>query len=352
VPVVNDGARYAIGRRPALDVVRALAVLAVMLQHAFVPWAGNAGNVGVTLFFALSGFLITRLLLEEVRRDGRLNLRGFYLRRACRLAPALVLFLGFVAITAAQWHVTPKVFALTVLQLANVGQASGENFWVLGHMWSLSLEEQFYLVWPALLGLVALRYRRRRVVMGLLAVAVVCTLWRIWLQLDGAPLARVLFGPDVRVDALALGCALAFGIDRLAAVLAPARVRAVGMGGVAVLVACAPVSGELGAWTLAPVAVGSVAVVLWAASVTTVPSLGGVTRGLRWCGKVSYGAYLWHVPFAMLMWDVRSWPVRLAVTVAGAFAVAAVSWRVVERPFQRSRVKPAAEPAPAVVVAG
>src|SRR5689334_2140724 len=145
----SDG--FALGYRPALDGVRCLAIVGVLAQHGRVPVFQGAGKIGVTLFFVLSGFLITRLLVEEANTTGRIDLRGFYTRRALRLFPALA---AVVVISIAGSVATGKGLGgaqYTLLYVANIARAAGRAMPFLAHTWSLSLEEQFYVFWPVTL---------------------------------------------------------------------------------------------------------------------------------------------------------------------------------------------------------
>lgn len=145
------------GYRPELDGLRALAVIAVMLHHTFVD-AAPSGHLGVDLFFVLSGFLITRLALEEHARTGSLDLRAFWRRRAYRLLPALLLALPIVLLWG--WVIGGQVREQTItgswtslLYVTNWARATGaiDTAGLMTHAWSLAIEEQFYLLWPLLL---------------------------------------------------------------------------------------------------------------------------------------------------------------------------------------------------------
>jgi peptidoglycan/LPS O-acetylase OafA/YrhL len=147
-----------------------------MAEHAGIGIAAGAGNVGVTIFFVLSGFLITTLLLEEHARNGRLSLRRFYWRRALRLLPALGALLGVVIVLMSVAGRTSEIAGDVIPALfyfTNWATVAGNNQGLLTHVWSLSIEEQFYLVWPVLLiGILALGRGRIRWVAGLLVVVI------------------------------------------------------------------------------------------------------------------------------------------------------------------------------------
>ena len=203
-------------RRPVLDGLRALAILGVIVAHADVPFMLSAGGIGVTLFFVLSGFLITRLLVEERERIGRIDLRAFYARRLRRLVPPLVAFLAVVtALLVARgeplWGVLSTLtFTTDVASLLRV------PVHLVGHTWSLSLEEQFYVVWPVVLIAVGRRHTRW-LVTALSVGAVLVAGNRMLLDLRGVSLVRSFYSPDTRSDALLVGCILALVLPHLPA---------------------------------------------------------------------------------------------------------------------------------------
>jgi peptidoglycan/LPS O-acetylase OafA/YrhL len=171
-------------RIPSLDGLRAISILAVMLGHAqgtrgfpdnpVLHLFGDTGNLGVRVFFVISGFLITSLLLAEQERNGRISLRVFYLRRALRICPACYVYIIVIGVLGAVGAVEVRkgdlVFAATY-----TNNFVADRSWVLGHLWSLAVEEQFYLLWPAMLCLGG----RRRAVIGAIAVVAVSPLLRI-----------------------------------------------------------------------------------------------------------------------------------------------------------------------------
>ena len=209
--------------QPALDGVRALAVTAVLVFHAGVA-ALPGGFLGVDAFFVLSGFLITSLLLGEYRRDGRIRLGGFWLRRARRLLPALLLLVAFVAIAFRGVLTTLDLRLLRDDALAALGYVAnwrmiyrGDDYFTqtaapspLQHTWSLGIEEQFYVLWPLIVVVVLwVGARSRRLlfwlcVAGAAASAVACAV-----LYDPFDVNRAYFGTDARAQALLIGCALA-----------------------------------------------------------------------------------------------------------------------------------------------
>ncbi len=312
------GLRY----RPELDGLRGIAVLIVLASHTrLAGFAVEGGLAGVTLFFVLSGLLITSLLAAEFGREPRVDLRAFYIRRGLRLFPALFALLVVVASGYAlnAWP-SPTITnvpasLLSVAAYVPNWASMTLHMGVLGHTWSLGIEEQFYLVWPIAL-LAGLRLLGpRRVSLVVLAAAILVTPWRGFL-LDSAGVPRVYLGTDTHADALLLGCALA-----LVPVRVPSFLGWLGIGGV-VLTGALWVTGAPGLLLQLPVA-----------TIASVLALAGCPAILAWrplayVGRISYGLYLWH--FLLIWWG---WPAPLVI--AASIAVAVVSYEFLERPFLR-----------------
>lgn len=218
---------------PALDGLRTLAVVAVVLYHLNLTWA-QGGLLGVTIFFVLSGYLITRLLLNEVAKTGRIDLKSFWIRRIRRLVPAVVTVVvvtcalctlfNHVMLTKMRPDILPSLLFFNnwwqIAQNVSYFNALGDPS-PLTHFWSLAIEEQFYLIWPPLLfAMVSMHVSKpntRRVVLGL---AVVSALAMMVLYNPAADPSRVYYGTDTRVFSLLLGAWMAFIPDRD---LAPVR---------------------------------------------------------------------------------------------------------------------------------
>lgn len=347
------------GRIAALDGWRGVAVAAVVAFHAgYLP----GGWLGVDLFLVLSGFLITRLLLDEQHRTGRVALRGFWSRRARRLLPALVVVLAAIAAGAAiggpatvPAHLAEEMVA-TVAYVANWYQLfETSGYWSqfsapspLEHMWSLAIEEQFYVLFPLLMIFLMRRRLRPRSVASVLALGALASwAWGAWLLAAGAGIERVYLGTDTRIGAVLLGAAAgAATLSRSlgAPVRRVARIGA-GVSAIGLVVAMVLVAGDVAwpwwRWGILPLFELGVAAVLVRASERRAPVdlLGRVISipPLIWLGTISYGLYLWHVPTlaaARRIWPDWPRPGVAAAGVGAAIVLSIASYRLVERPLR------------------
>ena len=348
--------RGVMGRWPALDGVRGLAILLVMLEHTHLaPFHG--GGLGVDLFFVLSGFLISGLLLAEFQRSRGLDIRRFYYRRALRLLPALLVLVAVTTGLALVYHgevgrATLAMAPKTVFYVANLGRTDVGNPSLLAHTWSLSIEEQFYLVWPLLLLLLLRSRLSLAALVGVaLAFAGLTTVTRTVSYLTGPDTSEHFggwyFRTDTKVDALLLGCTIAL---LLASELPGTRwiarlpIGAIGLGSFVALLAVVPWVDQsrtsfivqLSAFRLASAGL-TLAFVLGRRSKSWLER-GFEMRWLRFTGVLSYSLYLWHFPvFALAQHQfgrsLKSLVVELPVTLLLAYG----SYRLVEQPFLRAR---------------
>jgi peptidoglycan/LPS O-acetylase OafA/YrhL len=362
---------------PSLDGVRGVAIAAVIAFH--LGYLGG-GWVGVDVFFVLSGFLITSLLLAEQARSGRIRLGAFWARRARRLLPALlflVFALGLYALLGGPGVVpsqlrSPAMAAL--LYFANWQQvAAGHSYFTqfqavnpLLHTWSLAVEEQYYLVWPLLVvGLVALGRRRstRRLVFVTAFLAAGSALWMgVAAHVLGPN--RAYLGTDTRVWELLLGGLGAMALRKAGPTRRPALWGAATVGGVGVVALGTALGGGPPGWIwdggLVAMALGALVVVVGSIRSPAGPVARLLATGpLRWLGRISYSLYLWHWPVIVLL-TTSSTGLRgaglLSARLATMVGASCVSYFVVEQPMRRvdwSRWwRRALVPAQVVAVAG
>lgn len=316
---------------PELDGLRALAVVLVMLAHAGVPGFRMGGVMGVGTFFVLSGFLITALLLREVDRSGGIALRAFWRRRVVRLIPALVLVVAAVWVSGVGPSVWETVGVLGYA--ANWLRVAGRPLSPLNHTWSLSIEEQFYVVWPlAMLGL--LRWRRDLfewiVILGVGSVLLRAMIW----GRPGYQVNRVYFGTDTNAFLLLAGCGLAVLLVGGRVGRCPRWLGWVSVAGLLVLSGWEP--SQWWAFVGGPT-VGALAAVVAVWWMATNSVSGWRSRPVVEVGRMSYSLYLWHVP-VFAWWHSRVGPFTPVGVVAAfsvSFGCAAGSYYLVERPLLR-----------------
>jgi peptidoglycan/LPS O-acetylase OafA/YrhL len=346
---------FALGFRPALEGLRGASVLLILLHHTLtflVPDLYERGwfegsFIGVDLFFVLSGFLITSLLLEEHRDTGAIALSAFYLRRAARLLPAVLALLAAMGVYVVVTGLSVTTHARTAVLMLTYGANwfIGRNVELtqgFGAVWSLAIEEQFYLVWPTVL-LLILRWSRAnlRVLLGVIVVAIVAfASVRSVLFHDSGIWSRTYFRTDARADQLCWGVLLAV-LVHAGWVRPKARtlLTATALGVIAVL-----------AWTTSPftsfyfdagatlTAAATAVVLLGVLEPTDVIGRTFARLGLRWFGRISYALYLWHVPVfvgVLRYLDDAPTVVRVVIAEVLAIALAWASTTIVEQPFLR-----------------
>ena len=332
---------------PSLDGLRALSILSVVFYHiseSFMP----GGWAGVDTFFVLSGYLITRLLAKEIAETGTIRFGRFYIRRVLRLGPALGCLLAFIVFAAL---CTPfsehrvEFLQQAVLSLVYMMNWSRAFAWfppgVLGHTWSLSMEEQFYLLWPAALFLL----KRGRPVLWLTLTLVVVTTWRVFLASTGADTERTYSGFDTHSDGLLLGCVIAL-LPRLHLRAAASKSIVIPFAGLLSIYLFLPfqtyfaqtagltISAVLSAWIILALEQDN-----WLKKLLSVTPL-------VYTGRLSYGWYLWHFPIIRM---ARYALQRLHLSANGgedwlgfncalivvSYGVAVLSFEFIETPFLR-----------------
>lgn len=371
--VVRTKRQKVISRLPGLDGLRGIAVLAVIIYHADIS-ALAGGFLGVDVFFVLSGFLITNLLLEELTRTNTIDRANFYLRRIRRLLPALLLVLiasvlvsGLFVMDAAYQVRRDLPWAITFVlnwsylffeqsYFVNISRPP-----LLQHLWSLSIEEQFYVIWPLLLiGLFKLPLGRitprQKIFTVSLFLALASTAWMIYLSIsNGFPLpndpSRVYFGSDTHAMGLLIGCATAalWRSERLSKRLTPERATAMnGLGwlslaGIAYFFIFV---GEFNEWLYRG---GFLVLAIITAALIVIIAHPGLKFGarlgnpvLKWFGDRSYGIYLWHWPvFVLLRTGIDlQWPepVIFIAKIAIVLIISDFSYRLVELPIRKGAI--------------
>ncbi len=362
---VADAARpeptISLGYHPALDGLRGLALLAIIVYHSQVGWAPGA-FLSVSTFFTLSGFLITGLLLVEHRRTRRISLGGFWSRRLRRLMPASTAAIIVIVFGAWVFGDSTQMARLRGDALSSLGYVANWRFIAAGdqygasfaspspftHFWTLAIEEQFYVVLPALVTVVlAVSHGSRRVLACVFGAIIAASLaWAGVLLSHDVSLDRLYWGTDVRVVEFLSGSFLALGWTYRPEPLVGRARRAVGtvgslaLAGMLVLWATADFhnrtvySGGLAAYSLL-----TLAVIFAAIQPGSVVQRLLAFRPLAWIGVVSYGAYLVHFP--ILTWieahSRLAAPSRLVVALPITLVVAGISARLLERPIRTRR---------------
>ncbi len=349
---------------PALDGIRGVAVMLVFISHFHMilspeltfrevtPWKFinrtlEAGFLGVDIFFVLSGFLITSLLLKERSSNKSGMVSRFYKRRALRLLPALYALL-IVDFFVSRWEKFPidvqwrtTWHALLYLNNWNIVWNFGAAQNDLGHLWSLGIEEQFYIAWPIVMLAIAALKIPPKIAISLTAIfAVVVTWHRIDLWNNGVSWLIIYVRTDARVDSLLIGASFAYVYRHYRV---PAKI--LNWAATLCLAGLIYIKYRFGSVPLQPflfregftvIAVLAGTIILAAAEGAWFANRVLISRPLTIIGKVSYGLYLWHLPvFVVLGRHVTSGPkpLRILLGIVIASAVTSLSWYFVEKPF-------------------
>jgi peptidoglycan/LPS O-acetylase OafA/YrhL len=345
---------WKLGHRPELDGLRGISILVVYFHHLYRPLM-PAGYLGVDIFFVLSGFLITSLLVDEWNRKGSIRLKDFYIRRALRLMPAvflLILIVGALSVFVDRWTATEihRGIWLTLVYISNwfyaLGYYTRDN--PLSITWSLAIEEQFYLTWPLLLAL-ALRLKLQRWIMYVLAlIIVIIPIYRGILVEQGAEALRLYYGSDTHADGLLIGCLVGLLVSwnllpqnkKFEICMKFLSVMGIFFFGY-LLINYSPLGGrflfQYGGYTLVlfSIALCLTTVVLYS------PKFALLVLGFKplvWIGRISYGLYLWHWTVYWFIYAKRalSNPLgQLAAMVILSLLLPTLSYYFVEKPFLR-----------------
>ena len=374
-PLAREQPAFTLGYRPSFDGLRAIGVLLVVGTHSFIERLTAAGNMGLQMFFLLSGFLITVLLLREWQRTGAISLRHFYLRRALRLLPALVVFLAvttlFVALTFPEALRTQHYRAAfaSLFYFFNWAFIYGwvQGATVVGQCWSLSVEEQFYLLWPvALIALLRLPVGRLWK-MGLVAVGVIASLTaRTILESRHPDSYRVFIGSDMHADAVLIGCLLAMAACWGMLPSRPSTLRAlnvIGFLSLAFLIWHAiypePLGQSFDSGLMRFLRVSTSGIAFMTLVTTSPPLALRILEApvLLWFGRRSYSIYLWHLAVSNYLViltvlhqvAIPKWIIALIAAVVG-IGLSALSFRWFEAPFLRMKMRFSSEPAASATV--
>ena len=356
---------FPLGYSASLDGARGLMTLGVLAAHLHYYWYPGA-IIFMDTFFLMSSYLITSLLIKDQDAAGRVDFRRFYERRVRRLFPALLAML-LVYTAAILWLGRPRTpefraIGATLFYFMNWARAFE---WpmspYLGHAWSLSIEEQFYALWPLLFTLLILLLGRRgggrwlSMAALLVTLAIASAAWRWWLATQDAGFARLYNGTDVRLDGLCLGAALAFYRRAHADGLPPRLCSALGW-------ATPPVAAVLFVWGFSA-SYYDRAWYLWQSQLCMALSLllvAGLVLGRRswlhpllearptvFLGSICYGLYIWHHPIFLIMEDhlKLGLATRVMVGLPLTFAVAILSYHLIELPFMTRKPRAAVAPA-------
>jgi peptidoglycan/LPS O-acetylase OafA/YrhL len=343
-PVAAAKSRYI----PQLDGLRAVSILLVLAAH--LNWL-SGGAIGVDIFFVISGYLITSILAREFCRTGKIDIKSFYVRRILRIVPAFAVLLAACAIAVAlavaperrAEHYIALLYAATYTM--NLARAFGQGSGIVGHTWSLAVEEQFYLVWPLMLCVLLALPRSKQLSVAVVLV-IIPTAWRAWLAFQPDAQDRIFFGSDTRAVELFVGCLLA-----LLPMKALARVaRRTWLAPAALLAGLAIAGTPMWLQPIDTLVIALSAAWLIAAIQDDERSTLCLILGASVCvviGRLSYSIYLWQFPIIVVLGGRGLVPTTMlpVAAILLSLAAAGASYLLIERPFLRLKGRFSAETA-------
>jgi peptidoglycan/LPS O-acetylase OafA/YrhL len=357
----NDKRRY----MPGIDGLRAIAVMGVILYHLNIPLF-QGGFSGVTVFFVLSGYLITDILIDEWNKNNKINYLQFMIRRFRRLAPAVLVMIFIVTLWVMvtnhpSFEKLRSDFFPSILYLTNWWYIFHEVSYFdsfgpaspLTHIWSLAIEEQFYLIWPLLMILGLLFIKRKRFRVLVILVGVVISAWLMaFLYIPGEDPSRVYYGTDTRAFSLLLGAALAFvwPSQRLSKTLprhASFVLEIAGITGLLLMVSLFVITSQFDPFHyqggMLLLSIITILVVAALAHPASKLAKWLSVKPLQWIGIRSYGIYLWHYPIIILTTPIVNtdglnfW--RITLQIVSTLFISELSYRFVEVPIRSGKLK-------------
>ena len=341
------------GRLPSLDGLRALSITSVLFLHLsgtrnFLPYKAvepfNPGDLGVRTFFVISGFLITSLVLRELDTTGRISLKNFYARRVLRIFPAFYFYIAITTVVALFLHQTVDGSALLHALTYTVNYQSPQGAWIVAHLWSLSVEEQFYLLWPATLFFIGKR-RGLMVAAGVLLV-VPCIRLAYWMMLPEHHYL-ILKSFETSCDPLAAGCLLAGTRERIADRY-PVYLRALRSRWFLwivplLILGCSMMFQRPRIHYLIAIPVENLLLAILIDRCVRFPNTAAGRflnlRPLAFIGVLSYSLYLWQQPFCVEWRNHDAWWSGFPQNLAFGMAAALASYYLIERPFLKLKTR-------------
>jgi peptidoglycan/LPS O-acetylase OafA/YrhL len=323
-----------------LDGLRAVAAILVLLMHARLPYSGGGGLIGVGTFFVLSGFLITRLLVHEYEQEGRIDYLAFQWRRFARIVPLVILFV--LVFLLVQSHLFPKAKPLAeiipvLFFYKNYAVMFAKTSFVLGHMWSVAVEVQFYLIWPVILaGLLTLYGRSAATSLAVLALAFLAWRWGLRILAESG-FYRSYFSFENSAASLVLGAWLAVAMKQ--AVLSARFANILGIASViifaGIMVQDWAFIRRYNVHFLTANDLASIAMIAAILTHSSIPSRLLSAKIFIPLGAWSYGIYVWHYPIARVARDNLPGVYSAAVVLLVTLVLAALSYYFFERPMRQ-----------------